>query len=449
VDADPSQANATYLARRERRDNRLARVGLTLDHAIDANQGFSAMAFVTPKYLQRSERNTYRDFNRYHLGGNGVYRVAGQYADGVKGTLSIGTDAAYQDGTILFYTLSATQGRGTTLSDNKREGANNFGVFVNDDLELGDRWLLGLGARYDAVTYTYSSNITPSLNTTKGFTGVSPKVGLTFKAGTGHTWYANVGGGIEVPAGNETDPEAGTPNAVYAINPLLDPIRSTTFEIGTRRVIGFVDSPVRSLRYDVAAFRTMVSNEIVPYNGGRFYFSAAKAERTGLEVGATADLVGGWSVQGAATLMNAQYKNYVVDSVHYAKPGKSADYSNNDVVGVPSSTINATLGWAPAALGGLRLQGGISTTSSYFVDDANKVKVPAATVYNASIVTDRAYLLGNGIGVRGAVRVQNLTDRRYIASAFLNPDLLSGAPVAYEPGLPRQVIFTLSFERMR
>jgi len=450
VDADPSQANATYLGRRERRDNKQARVGFLLDHNVSDAQGFSVMAFAQPKYLQRSERNTYRDFTRYHMGGNAVYRASGTYAKDVKGTLSLGTDLAYQDGTILFYNLSATQGRGTTLTDNKREGANNFGLFANEDLQIGERWTLGIGARWDAVTYTYSSNITPSANTTKAFTGMTPKVGLTYRASLTHSWYASLGGGIEVPAGNETDPEAGTPNAVYAINPLLEPIRSSTLELGTRRIFaGRSDGVIRSVSYDAAAFLTSVANEVVPYNGGRFYFTAGKAERKGAELGAAVQAAGGWSLHGALTLMVATYKSYIVDSVHYARPGAVANYSGNKVVGVPGMTLNANLGWAPAALNGLRLQVGVQHTGEYFVDDANAVTVPSASVFSAGVVTDRAYGIGGGIGVRGFLSVSNLADRKFVGSAFLNPDRVANVPVAFEPGLPRQVILSLSLERGR
>jgi len=455
MDADPAQANATYLARRERRDNKLARVAMTLDHQIDAVQRFSAMAFVQPKYLQRSERNTYRDFNRYHVGGNAVYRRSDSMAGDTKATFSLGTDVAYQDGTILFYSLSATQERGTTLTDNKREGANNFGLFASEDVEIGQHWVLALGARWDAITYTYSSNITPSSNTTKGFTGVTPKVGLTYRVSPTHSWFASLGGGVEVPAGNETDPEAGTPNAVFAINPLLEPIRSTTVELGTRRIVttGAADDFITSLSYDAAAFFTAVSNEIVPYNGGRFYFTAGKAERKGAELGATVQATGGWSLQAALTWMDAKYKEYVVDSVHYGKPGKLADYSGNKVVGVPPSMVNATLGWAPAALSGLKLQVGVQNIGSYVVDDANKISVPSSSVLNAGIVATRPYDLGNGFGIRGSLMVTNLSDTKYVGSAYLNPDRITvngaSVPAAYEPGLPQQVIISFGVSHMK
>ena len=450
VDADPSQANATYQTRLERRDNKQARLGLALEHKISDSQGFSTMAFVQPKYLQRSERGTYRDFNRYHAGGNAVYHVGGKMGDDSRGTFSLGTDVAYQDGTILFYGLTAAGTRATDLRDNKREGANNFGVFANEDIEFGAHWVLGVGARYDAITYTYSSNINPKLNTTKGFTGVTPKIGVTYRVSPTHSWYANLGGGVEVPAGNETDP-AGTfgQDTVTAISPLLEPIRSTTWEVGTRRTFATAGSWIQDVSYDAAAFLTTVTNEIVPYRGGRFYFTAGKAQRSGLELGGSVRATGGWMLQGALTFMSAKYKTYLVDSVHYGKAGKFADYAGNKVVGVPGATVNARLSWAPVALAGLRFQAGVQNTGEYFLDDANKVKVPGAAIFSGGITTDRAYLLGNGIGVRGALMVNNITDKRYIGSAFLNPDVVNNVPVAFEPGLPRQVILSLGFERMR
>jgi hypothetical protein len=51
---------------------------------------------------------------------------------------------------------------------------------------------------------------------------------------------------------------------------------------------------------------------------------------------------------------------------------------------------------------------------------------------------------GGGITARGAVQVENLANRRYVASAFLNPDVVAGQPVAFEPGSPRQVVVSMA-----
>lgn len=283
VNADPRQANATYAARDERRYNRTGRLGVTAEHALGTASSLAAMLYVNPKYLQRSERNTYRDFTRYHLGGNVIGRTSVAHG-GLTSRLTAGVDAQYQDGAILFYTLSATGGRGTTLSDNKGEGASNLGAFVQDELQVTDRLSLLLGARFDAIAYNYRSFLPnpPVRSDRRDFSRVSPKLGANWLIAAGHALYANVGGGVEVPAGNETDPTPGAPPAL--LNPLLDPIRSTSYEVGYKasgNALGAV-----TLGGDVALYDIEVTNEIVPYNGGRYYLTAGKARRQGAEASA-------------------------------------------------------------------------------------------------------------------------------------------------------------------
>ena len=63
---------------------------------------------------------------------------------------------------------------------------------------------------------------------------MSPKLGATWRLGQTHSLYANVGGGIEVPAGNETDQPPTGPLPGALLNPLLDAISSTTYEVGLK-----------------------------------------------------------------------------------------------------------------------------------------------------------------------------------------------------------------------
>jgi iron complex outermembrane receptor protein len=433
VAADPRQANATYLARDERRENRVARLGVTLDHQVSAGLGISALAYLNPKYLQRSERNTFRDFTRYHVGGNTIARVATPLGGATRGTLLIGADYAMQDGAILFFSLTPQGTRGDTLRDNKGEGAHSAGVFVTEEIDLrGDgRWTLALGGRYDAVTYDYRDYIDPSLNAGRSFTGVTPKVGLTYRHGPARSVYASIGGGIEVPAGNETDP-VPPGDTVTAINPLLEPIRSTTFELGTKHATGTVS-------YEVAVYHTAVANEIVPYRGGRFYFTAGRVRRRGAEVGVRVAPASGVTVQIALAFADHRYTRYVVDSVHYGSPGATADYSGNRVVGVPSFTDAVSLELAPRAVRPLRVRFGVQGMSAFYADDANQVRVPSHQIATLTVGIDGP--------VQAFVTVHNLFDRRYIASAFLNPDVIGGEPVAFEPAMPRHVVAGVSLSR--
>jgi iron complex outermembrane receptor protein len=437
--SDAQQANATYRQRDERRLNRVARLGFTARHERD-RWGVTASAFAQPKDLTRSERGTYREFDRWHLGGSVVGRGTVEYADGVRGGLTVGVDEAYQNGPARFWSLSPDGGKGTTLQSDQREGANNLGIFAQHELELGERLSLITGARYDVIRYTFEDEINPRLDDARSFAHVTPKIAVNYRLGRSHSLYANMGGGVEAPAGNETDPP-GTlgQDTIRGLNPLLDPITSTTWEVGTRQAIVDGAGPIRALSYDAAVYYTRVKNEIVPYRGGRFYFTAGRVRRAGVELGVRADLPAGVSLASAVTWSDNEYLEYVVDSVHYGVPGASADYSGNRVVGVPELIASAQLAWEPP-FAPIRTQLAVDASGAYWADDANVVRVPGYGIWSATLGLRRAVPLAGGLGIEGFVTVANLFDRSYVASAFLNPDVIDGVPVAFEPGLPRHVL---------
>lgn len=445
LEADPTQANPTYLARRERRFNRLGRLGVGYEWHPDDRHELRTTLYVSPKSLQRSERGTFRDFTRYHVGGSAIYRYRAPLGPSVSSILSVGVDEAYQDGAILFYDLTAAGERGRTLRTNKREAARNLGVFVQEELMLGGRWSVVAGARYDDIAYTNDDFLDARGTYARHFARVSPKLGVNFRRTATHAFYASLGGGVEAPAGNETDPASTFgQDSVYLINPLLDPIQSTSLELGTKQVVvwGGAASPW-GLTYDVAIYRTTVRNEVVPYRGGRFYFTAGRATRAGAEVGGQLSK-GSARLQGAMTYSHHRYRDYVVDSVHYGRPGASADYGGNHVVGVPDWAGALGVSMAPRRLGGLR--GGLTVEgiSGYWADDANTVRVDGYALLHLAVTTDRPLRIARGLGLRGSIGINNLLDRRHVASAFLNPDVVAGVPVAFEPGLPRHVTLGLS-----
>lgn len=446
-DADPSQSDQLYVTRDERRFNRLGRLGITVSHDIDEHNSLSAATFVQPKYLQRSERGTFRDFNRYHIGGSAVYSNVTAWGGNRQNTFLAGADEAYQDGAILFYNLTALSGRGT-LRDNKREGANNFGAFIQDQFETGDQWIILAGARYDNITYYSESFINPDLSDTKSFEKVTPKFGLTYKLSPTHSVYANYGGGVEAPAGNETDP-AGTfgLDTVYAINPLLEPISSTTIEVGTKQILSFGESfAAATLTYDLALYWLQVTNDIIPYRNGRFYFTAGKTERMGGELGASLAFPMGLSISASLSASSNKYREYMVDSVHYsaARAGVFADYADNKVVGIPDLFYSAEVKYAATELHGLYVRFNLQSVGKYFADDRNTITVPSYAVLNAGIGITRLPLGSDILYLNAFVGVNNLTDAKYVGSAWLNPDIVGGAPVFIEPGLPRNVVGQLA-----
>jgi iron complex outermembrane receptor protein len=447
-DSIPEAANPTYNSRKEMRYNRLLKIGITFDHKFDKNNSLMAMGYANPKYLQRSERNTFRDFTRYHLGGSMTYKNELEFSQAFNNILLAGVDGSYQDGAILFYNLTSDGGRGDQIQQNKSEGAGNYGAYLQDEI-IWDRTLsLILGLRYDNVSYYSQDFMALDAKETRQFEHVTPKVGLSWRVLPEMSVYFNMGGGVEVPAGNETDPAPTFgEDSVYLINPLLDPIVSTTFELGTKQFVDFGDFFIKGLNYDVAAYFISVKNEIIPYSGGKFYFSAGKTERLGFELGLSAQLDYGLSLSGAFTYCASKYVEYKVDSVHYNNPGAYADFKDNKMAGLPDYYYSAALRYAPSFLGGVFTELGVQGISSYWADDANKYEVPSYTLLNATIGMLEPLKICSGLGIKAFAAVQNITDEKYASSAFINPDLdkTSKLPVYLEPGLPRNFVFGLSF----
>lgn len=448
-DADPTQSNSTYEQRDERRFNRLGKIGLTLNHEFDSSNGISGMIFVNPKYLQRSERGTFRDFTRYHLGGNFIYSNHSSFSSSIQNKLVVGGDEAYQDGAILFYSLSSTNSRGDVLKDNKREGANTFGAFVQDEILFNEKLSLIIGARYDNISYYSESFITAGYGLqTKTFERITPKAGITYRLSETQSVYANLGGGIEVPAGNETDPSSTYgQDKIFLINPLLEPIVSTTYELGTKHLVSLKKNNfVKSFYYDLALYLIDVKNDIIPYRGGRFYFTAGKTQRTGIELGTSIQFNNGFSFNGAFTFSNNKYQEYHVDSVHYDlnKTGKFADYSGNKAAGIPELFYNFGLTYSPSELNGAFISISLNGIGKYYVDDANTLSVPSFNVLNATIGLNKSIEVAGGFSVRGFLTINNIFDLKYASSAFINPDIVNNEAVFLEPGMPRNFVLSIS-----
>jgi iron complex outermembrane receptor protein len=449
-DTAAKSANPTYLSRKEHRFNRIGAIGFTLDHAVNDMHSFSVGSYVNPKYLQRSERGTFRDFTRYHFGGHAMYKNHWDINENTKNMLMAGFDGAYQDGAILFYSLTADGKRGSTLSTNKREGARNLGLFIQDEIVFFDQTSVILGLRRDEVKYFSENYLDQKLGLQmKTYSAWIPKAGVTYRFSPSHSVYANIGGGIEVPAGNETDPAPTFgQDTVYAINPLLDPIRSTTFEVGTKQVFASESGLIlQSISYDAAVYLIQVTDDIIPYRGGRFYFTAGKTRRMGFELSNNMKFEQGISLQTAFTYSNNKYIDYKIDSVHYNKnlAGHYADYGQNKAAGLPDYFYSVSLRYTPEFLKYVYTEFTIQGIGKYFADDANTTEVPQYKIFNATLGFAKPYRFTDHLFISGFAGVNNILNRKYTASAFINPDLdANKKPIFLEPGLPRNYFVALS-----
>ena len=429
-DADEAQASPRFVARDERRYNRIGRLAGTFEHEFSDQQALSVSLFAEPKTLQRSERNRFRDFTRFHVGGQAVWNLDEKLSQGLVGRTSAGADEALQDGSILFWNLLPDGTRSTTVFANKREAANSAGAFVQQSLTWNDRWSLQGALRYDNLWYLSADFITPALDADKHFTRVTPKLTASWFGG-GHLVFAALGGGVEAPAFNEIDPPPPF-DGTTSLNPFLDAMHSKTYEIGAR---GTITNSLGSWRYDTGAYWIDTDNDIVPFGGGAYFFTAGRSRRRGVEAGLDWTPDSRLTLRGSGTLSNNEYVEYVNDI---------GDFGGKDMPGLPA------LAWTTAARLGLPHGVGVNVSAEglgkYFADDANTVEAASFALVNGSLdYTART----SGLEVRAFVSGRNLFDQKYAASVFINPlrDVPSG-PLRYlEPGLPLQFVAGVSLTR--
>lgn len=438
-DSLPSSANPFYLTNKERRNNKLAQVAFTFEHNLDHKNVFSFQGFLTAKYLQRSERGTYRDFNRFFLGSSASYKNQIEFSY-FRNILLFGYENSLQDGSILFYNLDSNAKRSNILRTDKREGASTFGLFLQDEISF-ENFSIILGSRYDNVTYYSQDFLNKTITDEKKFNRITPKIGLSYQILPNKlSIFGNIGGGIEVPAGNETDPPPGQ-DTIYQINPLLDPIRSITYELGLK---SFMPTPkfIQSIQFLLSAFYIDTRNELIPYKEGRFYFSSGRTSRLGLETNLNLIFPLDINFSASFSFMDHKFIEYQVDSGYYdpSKQGIYKDFKNNKIPGIPNLFYHLSLNIPYIFKFELSAQG----VGKYFADDANRYSIPAYTILNSKISFDNIYI-DNKLNLSLSFSINNILNNKYIGSAFLNPLLEKGTNLPYyiEPGLPRNFVFSI------
>lgn len=214
-----------------------------------------------------------------------------------------------------------------------------------------------------------------------------------------------------------------------------------------RRYLSMGEGALRGVSLDAALYHTRVRGEPVPYSGGRFYLTAGQVTRQGLELALQAEFAAGLSAQLSGTFSRNVYDRYRVDSTFLGVPGTGVVLDGNQVAGLPGRVMNASVTWRPRAAPRLGLEFGAQHLGDHVADDRNLVPVPGFTVVRTAVTGERT--LRGGVTARAMLAIENLTDRRFIGSAFINPDYAAGVPLVYEPGLPRQVILGLTLRRAR
>lgn len=432
MNSNPQQANANYLARDERRHNKFLRISFNYFNQFATSKfnehSISVGGFVNPKVIMRSQGNSYRDFNRYHLGAKIQYNFNHTFNKRIKNYFTLGADNQYQNGSILFYNLTAVHQRGTTLKQNKEEGGHNYGFYFQDEFIVNKLSFL-LGGRLFNSEYLFNNFIEPETSGKKIFRNFAPSIGISYKLTSLNTVYFNYSMGIENPAYNEIDPPP------YLISPidfniLLSPSKSNNFELGTKGILAINNSFLSFLNYELVGYYIKTKDELVPFqtDGVSYYLSAGETERLGLELFGELNTKYGLAFSTVLTLSDNKFVDF---------KNQSENYNDKNIPGIPSRILNMKLTYHSPLNFSIDFM--MENMSEIKIDNANKNQTDSYTLFNVDLNYTVKF---NKFNLKLFFSVENIFDKKYVSSIFVN----GSNGEFYEPGLPRNYFGGASIE---
>lgn len=283
---------------------------------------------------------------------------------------------------------------GTTgaLTQRQREAADSRGVFLENQLSLGDAWLLTTGVRYDSVRLEAKDRFLTDGDASGGQTldDWNYSLGLSRQLDAHHVVYARYATSFETPTINELANPAGG-----GFNPSLGPAQATNREIGFKG-----EHP--GLRYEAVVYSMRIEDELVPFVDGRtFYTNAGRSSRDGIELSAQWLAGQFWRLTGAWS-----YNDYRFD--------RFDSYDGNRIAGIPRQSLFAELAYDREAW---YARINLTANGHQYADNANESRIAGYAVTNARV----GWRLANG-GQRWEpyLGVDNLFGRDYYDNLRIN-----------------------------
>lgn len=298
------------------------------------------------------------------------------------------------------------------------ERVRGLGTFVQANVTLVPRVSVLGALRHDRTTFHATdrlvSDTDPDDSGSRGMSAVSPSAGVTLELPRAVMLYTNVGTSFETPTTTEL---ANRPDAAGGFNPMLEPQRTISWEVGARR-------ETTGVAAQLAVYRALVRDALIPFEvpdvpGRQFFRNAGRTATAGVEAGVSLEPLRQLRIDAAYTFTDARFRDYVVGE---------ASFEGKRVPGIAPHRSEVTTTW--------RTPRGWAA-----IDLRHQARLP---VDDANGAWSRAYALADlRAGVDGIeagqtrfslfAGVQNLLATEYNASVVVN----AFGRRYYEPGPAR------------
>ncbi|MEX1829145.1 catecholate siderophore receptor Fiu [Luteibacter sp. CQ10] len=304
-------------------------------------------------------------------------------------------------------------------------------AYLFDTVKFGDHWQVNAGVRMDHYKTEFDSlvacggrggpacgtrptgTIVPGVDASKSDNLFNYKLGVLYKPTANGSIYVNVAQSQEPPGGNTLTLSS---SANSADNPLFDPQKARTAEVGTKW-----DLIDQKLLLTAALYRTTVTNEVVQDPTDLQYYQVGKKRVQGVEITAVGKLTDNWAVSAGFTTMDATVKKGSV---------VTADGSD-DLAYTPKKAFTS---WTTYRLPfGLTVGGGARYSGELKRGTDGAVGTPAYTKAYWVFDAMASYQVNRHVDLQ--LNVYNLFDKDYVAA-------INKSGYRYTPATPRSAMLS-------
>lgn len=393
-----------------------ARLSAEWQHQLNDITDLSTIVYLRNnrnRFSRTWERNVPRSDNEEKTAGL-LFKAAMDFG---RYRLITGFDAEYTEGT-----RELTQDFDTTVFGQFIPAGDIFDYDVDYtalapyarlEIDLSDKLVLGLGARYDYNNFEYTNNTANGLyaNTyfradsgeDRTFNHFSPKADIRYHIDDAQTVYARYANGFRVPQ----------VSTLYSLSDderadSFDEEVTDTFEIGYKARLG-------NHQFDTALYHLIIDDTIISRDNGIISqnINAGKTLHSGIEISVASQWTPEWATKIAYSFSKHEYDD-------------SDEFGDNEQERAPENLGNARLIYTPKAVPGLFTMLEWEHVGSSWMDDNNTMRDPGYDLANFKV----NYEVNSHLTVHG--RVNNIFDRLYAEDARL-----TRFGTRYSPGAPR------------
>ncbi|MBU1284305.1 MAG: TonB-dependent receptor [Gammaproteobacteria bacterium] len=347
-------------------------------------------------------------FERYFGGLGGQYSHHRELI-GLPHKITTGFDLeAQRDDRRRYDNLLGERGQ---LRQQQDESALSQGLFIEDQLDLSERWQATLGLRYDQVrlaVYDFYLVDNRDDSGSRSLEDWNYSTGLSYRFTPQQSLYARLASSFETP----TISELGNPQG-GGFNSALQPAQAFSRELG-------IKGEWPTLRYGLSLYRIELEDELVGFSlaaqpGRNFYRNAGESRRDGLELSADWQFADAWRWSMAYAYNRYRFEDYQTTA---------GDFSGTRIPGIPRQTLFSELAYEHQ---GTYVRLGVTALARVYVNDANTQSAPGYALFNLRL--GKRFQVGEQ-SLEPYLGIDNLLGREYFDNLRIN----DGNARYFEPG---------------